>query len=682
MTLVRSNFYSFNGGEVTPEFFGQITDAKYQTGLALARNMVCTPQGPAQNRAGFAFVREAKDSSRRVRLLSFTYSTNQTMIVELGAGYFRFHTRGATLMNGAVPYEITNTYSENDLFDIHYVQSGDVMTLVHPNYPPAELRRLGALSWQWVPISFTPAVGTPTNVTATPTGSTPVYDYYYVITALAADGVSESPPSAAATCGNNLFVTGAKNAITWDPVTGVNSYLVYKATGGQFGFIGRSDGSTTFTDDNIAPDLSRTPPNYETVFQSTGNYPAAVSYFEQRRAFAGTLNAPSTIWMTRSGTESDMSYSIPTRDDDRIKFRVAALESNTIRHIVPLNNLVLLTSSAEWRVSPINSDAITPTTISVRPQSYIGASNIRPALINNNLLYGAARGGHMREMAYSWQANGYQSGDLSLRATHLFDGYTLLDMCYSKAPSPIVWAVSSTGKLLGITYVPEQQVGAWHQHDTDGVFESCAVVAEDDEDVLYVIVRRQVNGLQKRYVERQASRRVTTAANYFFVDSGATYSGAPTSTISNLTWLEGKTVSILADGAVHPQRTVLDGQIQLDRPATMVTVGLPYQSDIKTLPLATMADSAYGQGRKKNVNKVFIRVKDSSGVKAGPNEADLVEFKQRTTEPYGTPPTPVSGVMEIDVKPSWGDDAQILVRQDYPLPMMVVAMAMETSLGN
>ena len=85
-------------------------------------------------------------------------------MIELGAGYFRFHTQGATLMNGAVPYEIANPYAEADLFDIHYVQSADVLTLVHPNHAPRELRRLGALSWSLTTISFVSTLSAPSGV--------------------------------------------------------------------------------------------------------------------------------------------------------------------------------------------------------------------------------------------------------------------------------------------------------------------------------------------------------------------------------------------------------------------------------------------------------------------------------------------------------------------------------------
>ena len=174
--------------------------------------------------------------------------------------------------------------------------------------------------------------------------------------------------------------------------------------------------------------------------------------------------------MTKSGTESNLSFSLPIRDDDRIKFRVAAREANTIRHIVPLTQLLLLTGSAEWRITSVNSDAITPTSISVKPQSYVGANNSQPVIVNNSMVYAAARGGHVRELGYNWQANGFITGDLSLRAAHLFDNFKIIDIALAKEPFPIVWFFNTEGKLLGLTYVPEQNIGAWHQHDTDGLF--------------------------------------------------------------------------------------------------------------------------------------------------------------------------------------------------------------------
>ncbi len=587
MPVTRTFKQSFSGGEISPEMFGRIADNKFQQGAALMRNFIAKPQGPAQNRPGFAFVKEVKDSTKATRLLSFTFNTTQTMVIEFGDQYFRFHTQGQTLnysngtawnsatnyvtgdialYNGvnyyaktahsnsqppnatnwyALPadmtYEVPHPYLEAELFDIHYVQSADVMTLVHPNHAPRELRRLGATRWELKVIDFGSPIAAPTGVSvsmyipsSTTTNTDTYEDHEYVVTAVKPNLIDESNQSTSASVSNNIFVTGAKNTVTWNAVSGATRYRVYKNQGGLYGFLGETT-TTTLIDNNISPDFSRTPPIHENDFVGTGNYPGAVSYFEQRRVFAGTNNAPQNIWMTKSGTESNMSFGLPIRDDDRIEFRVAAREANTIRHIVPLTNLLLLTGSAEWRVTSVNSDAITPTSISVKPQSYVGANNSQPVIVNNSLVYGAARGGHVRELGYNWQANGFITGDLSLRAPHLFDNFTIVDMGLSKSPIPIVWTVSSSGKLLGLTYVPEQQIGAWHQHDTDGTFESVACVSEGNDDVTYCVVKRTINGNSVRYIERMGTRLFATQRDNFFVDAGATYNGTNTNTGQNVT---------------------------------------------------------------------------------------------------------------------------------------------------
>ena len=394
MPVTRTFKQSFSGGEISPEMFGRIADNKFQQGAALMRNFIAKPQGPAQNRPGFAFVKEVKDSTKATRLLSFTFNTTQTMVIEFGDQYFRFHTQGQTLnysngtawnsatnyvtgdialYNGvnyyaktahsnsqppnatnwyALPadmtYEVPHPYLEAELFDIHYVQSADVMTLVHPNHAPRELRRLGATRWELKVIDFGSPIAAPTGVSvsmyipsSTTTNTDTYEDHEYVVTAVKPNLIDESNQSTSASVSNNIFVTGAKNTVTWNAVSGATRYRVYKNQGGLYGFLGETT-TTTLIDNNISPDFSRTPPIHENDFVGTGNYPGAVSYFEQRRVFAGTNNAPQNIWMTKSGTESNMSFGLPIRDDDRIEFRVAAREANTIRHIVPLTNLLLL----------------------------------------------------------------------------------------------------------------------------------------------------------------------------------------------------------------------------------------------------------------------------------------------------------------------------------------------------
>ena len=272
------------------------------------------------------------------------------------------------------------------------------------------------------------------------------------------------------------------------------------------------------------------------------------------------------------------------------------------------------------------------------------------------------------------------SGDLCLRSQHLFDFKTIVDATAQKAPYPIMWFISSDGNLLGLTYIPEQQVGSWHRHNTDGVFESCCAVSEGVEDALYCVIRRTINGSQKRYVERMRTRNFKNLADAFFVDSGATYSGTPTTTISGIDWLEGKTVSILADGAVQPQQKVVNGKVTLNHEASVVQVGLPYQSDVKTLPVI-LQDQSGGMGRPKNVYKITVRVNRSSGIFAGPSfdKNDLVEYKQRTIEPCGSPPALKSDEIDLQLYSTWTRGGQVCLRQLDPLPVTMLALTCDLS---
>jgi hypothetical protein len=837
--MVKLYTRSFNGGVITPEMYGRLDDVKNNTGLAECHNMIVLPQGPVVTRSGTQYVREVKDSTKYTRLIPFRFSSTQTMMIEAGPAYFRFHTFGATLrvptaenltaynssntynhgdivkgsgathqpyyavqdvptntdpdtpanqydptpvvsvewqatqtglssvpadfeyvgtelptvavagqkiaisrvvytytdVSGVQPsygyeprfggtisvpipmtvydtytgvslvlpsgywmpfpadgtlsvsetesyflYEIPSPYAENDLKDLHFVQSADVMTIVHPNYAPRELRREGATTWKLQTIAFGSTLSAPTisSVTATQASNpSDTQSYSYVATNVTDDQLDESVASAAVSATNQLFDTGAKNTINF---SGAARRNVYKLSGGMYGFIGQTT-TTSLVDDNIAPDMSKAPPSNETPFAA--DFPAAVAYFEQRRVFAGTTDKPQTFWMTKTGAESNLDYSIPVRDDDAISIRIAAREANTIRHVVPVGDLILFTESAEWRVTSVNSDAITPTTLGVRPQSYIGANNVQPVLVGSSAVYAAARGGHVRSLGYDFNVNSYVSVDMSVRAAHLFDYKTITDIAYSKGPVPIVWCLSSDGRLLGMTYVPEQQVYAWHTHATDGYFESIAVVGEGNDDILYAVVRREIDGVSKRYVERLSSRYFEKLEDYFGVDCGLTYTGSPATVISGLDHLEGKEVAILADGAVHEKQTVASGQVTLSVAASKVHIGLPIAAEIVTMPMAVEMRGlgAFGQSTPKSVNKATLRVFRSSGFSVGTEPDNIVDAKVRTTETYGSPPALQTGEIDVEIASGWTREGKVIVQQNDPVPLSIVSMTLYASFG-
>jgi len=755
----RSYMRSFAGGELSPQLFGRLDLAKFQSGLAKCENFVITPQGPAENRAGFGYVLKVKANG--AALIPFSYNSEQTFVLEFGNQYIRFHTNGGTLLetgqnitgisqanpgvltySGADPtngqwfylsaiggmtglngryvvvtnvnagantfelydlfgdpidtsalsaytaggtmarvYEIASPYATADLFDLHYEQSADVLTITHQTYGVRELRRLGATNWTLTTVSFVPTIGTPAAPTlgaVGPGGGTPI-DHTYVTTALASGTLEESLASASATLARDLTVSGNAISVTPAAVAGAVRYNVYALKGGIYGYIGQSDGSALL-DDNIAPDMSKTPPLTNTPFASEN--PRAVAYHEQRRCFGGGGTNPQHIWTTRSATESNMTYSIPSQDDDAITARIVARQAQQVRHLVALGDLLALTSGGVWRLGA-GSEVLTPSSFSAKPQSYVGASNVQPMVSNQSVLYVAERGNHLREVSYKWETQTYQSDDVSVLAPHLVDYQEIVQMAYSIAPFPIAWAVRDDGVLLGLTHVPEHEVKAWHKHAAggSGLFKSVCAVAEGDEDGVYVIVERVINNDTVQYIERRHSRNFAALEDAFFVDSGLTYDGASTTTITGLWHLEGRSVVALADGGVEPAQTVTNGAITLSSAASVVHVGLAFNADFQTMPLS-LELQAFGQGVQKNVNEAFVRVYQSSGIKMGPTFAKLTTYPQRTqADVYGSPPGMVTDTITLKLSPQWQGDGALCVRQADPLPLTILGLGLSAASG-
>lgn len=684
---------SFSGGELTEEFFGQIADNKFQTGLALCENWQVLPHGPITFRPGFKFVRHLKTTSKRARLIPFYFSLTQTLVIEMGESYFRFHTLGQTVLSGGSPYEVAHTYTESQIPDIRFVQSGDIITLVHPSHPVRELRRLGATNWTLTAPVFGPLLAAPTGVSATPTaGGTPgpPFDTLYVVTALATE-TDESLQSATVTASNNLFDDGAFNTVAWSAVSGATRYNVYKKSAGLFGYIGQTE-ALDFKDDNIAPDPGRTPPLDIDLFNAADAYPRAVCYYDQRRGFASSNNLPQNIWLSKSATESNFNYSIPKQDADSLQFKIASRGGDGILDMIDLEDIICTTPGGIWRINGGPTEVLLPDTLSARKVLGVeaGAANVSPVVVGA-MLYVSALGGHIREFGFSGERGGYRSGDISLRAPHLFDGYNITRLAYQASPFPIVWAVSSNGTLLGLTYVPEEQVGAWQRVTTEGEFEDVTTVIENGQSVLYAIVRRTLEGVSTRCIERMEpyqNRRFDDPTSAYFLDCGDTYDtdidgdGDPVSTVSEIDWLEGETVRVVADGAVIGDQVVTSGTITLPSGITASTIhfGLPYTARGRMLPVA-MEAMAYGQTYEKNVNGIFLRLFRSYSPRFGPDFDNLREAKLRTDEPMGSPVDLFTGTAEITLDPSWTNDAALCFEHDQPLPCTILSFALEMALG-
>ena len=760
---------SFAAGELAPSLYARVDLARYQTGLRLCSNFFVMPYGGVKNRPGTVFINETK-SSGVARLIPFQFNDEQTYVLEFGNLYMRVYKDGGVVESSpGVPYEITTPFTAAQLFELNYTQSADIMTIVHPSHAPRQLSRLGHDNWTLATISFVPSIDAPTGLagSARSGGSGDTTTYRYVVTAVADSEVpEESLPSASVTVASYDNKAGA--SLSWSAVTGADYYNVYKDSNssGIYGFIGKADG-LTFNDINIAPVKTDTPPTGNNPFVGTGNYPGAVGYYQQRLCFAGSDLSPQTVWMSKTGNFKNFGYATPVKDDDSITFTIASRQVHRFRHILPLRQLLGLTSGGEWVVSG-GENGITPKTVKAEIQSYNGVSKIPPIVINDSAIYVQQRNNAVSSLAYTFEADGFAGDDLTKFSPHFFRGHALIDWTYQQIPDRLVWAARDDGALLGMTFLPEEQLLAWHQHHTDGFVESVCSIAEGQMDALYLLVRRTINGVTKRYVERMAARDIEDAEDAFFVDCGLTYDGrnkdaaatltlsggidwkfpqtvtvtaaghAPftagsvgrtyrlragtemvrvevttytsstvvtaklleicpeslrgvavsdwalmASTIAGLGHLEGKTLSILTDGDVHPQRVVSSGSISLQHASAVVHAGLPYVAEMETLEI-DWADRSSGTqlDKRKIIPSLTAYLEESRGFWAGPKRgAKLYPTKPEYREAYDSPVATTTGIAELKIESAWQESGRVYIQQPDPLPLTILALIPEITVS-
>lgn len=220
-------------------------------------------------------------------------------------------------------------------------------------------------------------------------------------------------------------------------------------------------------------------------------YPQAVAFFQDRLCLAGTVSESQTVWLSETGYYESFMVHSPIRDSDAISVIMASRENNTIRHLISLNELLILTSSSEMSLTS-ESGIITPTTIISKTNGKNGCSAISPVIVNNRVVYVDKNKTSLRDIGYSFEVNGFVGGSLTYKAKHLLKTRTIEEIAYQKEPYPIIWCICSDGLLLSFTYTSNGEVLAWSTHDTYmGNFKSLCVVAKSGHDELWFAVYRE-----------------------------------------------------------------------------------------------------------------------------------------------------------------------------------------------
>jgi hypothetical protein len=737
MARVAVQLTNFTGGELSPRLDGRNDLAKYASGCKTLQNMIVYPHGSAARRSGTSFVAEVENSAEKTRLIPFEFSTTQTYILEFGNEYIRFYKDGGAILeanktitgitqadpgvvsitshgfsngdtivisgvvgmtevngkrfkvanvntndfelqdidgvdvdttsftaysSGGVAnrvYQIATTYLTADLFQIKYAQSADVMYLCHPEYSVKKLSRTGHTSWTITEVDFTNGPYLDDNV-STVTFSTSAHTV----------GTLRDLTASTATFASTDVGRLVRFRDGYGEITAFTSSTVVVIT------IIEDMGSTSASTDWSLG-----------AFSDTTGYPSCVTFYEQRLVFAGTEAQPQTLYFSRSGDYENMfeNRGGTIADDDAIIYTIASNQVNAIRFLSATRTLIVGTVGGEFSVSGGGSDdPVTPTNILIKKQSNHGCANIDAIPVGNVTLFLQRAKRKIRELAYNFDVDGYVAPDMTILAEHISES-GVNEMSYQQEPNQIIWGVREDGQLIGLTYQREQQVVAWHRHIFGGAFSTGTAVCEtiatiptnDKEYQTWVIVKRTIDGVTRRYVEylNQFDFDEDDETSFNFLDSQLSYDGSATTTISNLDHLEGQVVSVLANGSAHPDRTVTNGSITLARSSTKVKVGLPYTSILQTMRIDAGSQNGTSQAKTKRIYNITVRLYESLGVEVGPdlNNMESIPFRS-SAQPMNEPIPVFTGDKEVEFRGNYETDGYIYVRQTQPLPLTVLSL--------
>lgn len=450
--------------------------------------------------------------------------------------------------------------------------------------------------------------------------------------------------------------------------------------------------SNTSATANVTKRLFSTDATYlwsDGAFSEAHGYPAAVAFHEGRLVFGGTTSDAQTIW----GSVSDdyESFLTGTDDDQSYRHTLAAQEHNAIRWMVSERRLILGTSGGEYVVgSSDDSVVVTPSNVRARRHSNFGSDTIQALLINDAVIYAERHGRRIREYGYSFERDRYQATDLTILAEHISDT-GIKELAFQQQREAVLWAVTEGGNLIGLTYERDQGVSGWHCHTTGSsdTFESVETIyGEDEEDEVWVLVKRTVNGATRRFIERMEptqyeTQKAGTKADFWYVDSGLSSSGSSLTSIT-LPHLPSTVVAVIADGVEQaPITTSATGVAALTSglTASKITAGLPMTSRLEPMKLEVGLPNGTARSREGRIHRVGMSVWQSMGGEFGPTAIGTVSglnldpILYRTTDDgLDASPDVYTGELELDCDFDYVEGVTIGIVTDSVYPLSVLML--------
>lgn len=713
LTLNQTNF---TAGEVSPRMLGRSDIARYQNGAEIIENAWPVIHGGCVRRDGTLMCSPAKFPDKNCRLIPYVFNAAQAFMVEFGDLYIRIH-YSSGIYSGI---ELVSPYAHNILDQMDYVQGADTMFIFHNKVPVSRLRRITNTEWTLAPAPFVtkpfdekgidfltvffisdPTVGAGRTATA----SEPAF--------LAADvgreiwsggGVARITAVVSATIATVEVVNAFSGTSrpTWSlkgspqttntlsaatPVGGSVS-MTLGAAGWRANDIGKFvkiNGGLleviTYTSSTVASGIIRSAPTSAvaspanawsleaSVWNDIDGYPGTGTLFEQRLALGGSPNFPQTIWESRTGEY--LNFELGTKDDDAISYNLSSDQINPILHMGQINALIPLTYGGEFTVSGGVEKAITPTNIRAKNPSVYGCNKVRPVRIGNELYFVQRAGRKLRAMAYKYDSDTFGSPDMSVLSEHATKS-GIIDMAYQQEPESILFMVRADGVMATMTVDRDQDVIGWARQITDGAFESAASIPTDTGDQVWVVVRRNINGQNVRYIERfTADVRVDSGVN-------AT-NGAGSAVWGGLSHLEGKMVDIVADGVVMQQQIVTGGQVTIPRKAFATSIGLNFKTRIKTLTPEVQGNTGSAQGNSMRIGEITLRFLETIGCKIN---GQTIAFRDLGVQILDKPPVLFTGVHRLENLGWERGQATLEITQDQPLPFNLLNVIKKITIND
>lgn len=640
----------FTAGEVSPKLLARTDLKAYDNALKTMINAYPMTHGGAKRRPGTIYIGEVAASTETVRLIPFIYSKTTSFVLVFNNGKIQFIRDGAFIMSGPSRYEIPSPFSESELPDVTFAQSGNALYLAHTNYAPRLLQRVSDTNWTITLLNFTYRA---------------ISDQWYkndyikfkIITGLNPFAVGDVFTVTTNASGDVTGTTG--------PVPlGTNKGVIYGATKvnnavAQTWTITCIISTGSRQEWTVSGSVSGTP----TLTWNTDKYPATVGFFEQRLYYGGTSAEPQTVWGSVIGDYSN--FTIGPNNDDAVQFTFSSNRYDQVAHLESARQLLAMTVGGEYSLVG-GTAGITPTSVRIRANTFHGSSHIKPIRISQEVVFVQRDRKKVRAVSYSVAEDTNLASDLTLFAEHV-TGTGLVDMSFTQDPDYLLWAIRDDGILASMTHLRDQAITGWARHITDGEFENCAAVPEATADQTYLVVRRDINGVSKRYIELLD---YTTGA---MTDCSAFgYSASETASWSGLTHLEGKTVAVVADGIPHPNCTVSGGAITLNYPVNNIEVGLPYTTTLEILHPARDLPDGSSHARALTIPQVTIRFQNATTCTVNGYN---VPFRTNQVA-LGTPTPPFTGDKQVTLL-GWQVPVTLTIEQTQPAPLTVLGIAIK-----